>query len=79
MILLLLVAILFGVAYGEIIWNIYNRGTRSFDYIKSSVRFMSVLNYILAILFHSAGSLVFASTVSLYYYIIYDYRKFNKT
>jgi hypothetical protein len=79
MLLLLLAGILFGVLYGEIIWNVYNSGRRSFEYIKSSAKFMSILNYILAIMFHSAGSLVFAATISLYYYIIYDYRKPNKT
>jgi len=75
MLLLLLVGILIGVVYGEVVWNIYNNGKQSFDHIKSIAKTMSVLNYILALLFHSPGSLVFASTVSLYYFIIYDYRK----
>jgi hypothetical protein len=73
--MLAILVLIFSFIYVEFLWNLVETKKRPYERISGFLKLMAWLNFGLAILFHSYGSLIFGAICSLYQMVIFEERK----
>jgi hypothetical protein len=70
-----MISLLFGVGYGEIIWNGVSKGRTSIKEAKTFIWFMAILNFIVALVAGSITNLEISIVILNYALVIFNLRE----